>query len=68
MLKCNHRFDIHCTCHLQSEYVMVGRFGELYVWRTVNGEFDFDGGDLWRGRADRQAYSFQKRPAITYSP
>jgi hypothetical protein len=29
------RFGKHCSCHLQGEYVMVGRFGEPYVGQAA---------------------------------
>jgi hypothetical protein len=35
------RFDKHCSCHLQGEYVMVGRFWKPYrIQQAVGGELD----------------------------
>jgi hypothetical protein len=40
MLKIIQRFGRHCSCHLQGEYVMVGRFLKPYIAQTVGGELD----------------------------
>jgi hypothetical protein len=40
MLKIIERFGKHCSCHLQGEYVMVGRPWKHYTGQAVNGELD----------------------------
>jgi hypothetical protein len=40
ILKIIQRFGKHCICHLQGEYVMVGRFWQPYIGQAVGGELD----------------------------
>jgi hypothetical protein len=48
MLKIFERIGKHCSCHLQDEYVMVGRLWMPYIGQAVGGELDLmvliDGG------------------------
>jgi hypothetical protein len=37
MLRVVHRFDKHCICRLQGEYVLVRRFWQPYVRQGVGG-------------------------------
>jgi hypothetical protein len=43
MLKVTHRFGKHCSCHLQVECVLVGRFLNPYIGQAVGGEWDVTG-------------------------
>jgi hypothetical protein len=38
MLKIIQRFGKHCSCYLQGEYVIVGRFWKPYIGQAVGGE------------------------------
>jgi hypothetical protein len=40
MLKIIQRFGKHCSCHLQGEYEMVGRFSKPYIGQAPGGELD----------------------------
>jgi hypothetical protein len=39
MLKIIHRFGKHCSCHLQGEYVLIGRFWNPYIRQTIGCEW-----------------------------
>jgi hypothetical protein len=39
MLKIIQRFSKHCSCHLQGESVMAGRFRQSYIGKAVGDEF-----------------------------
>jgi hypothetical protein len=41
MLKIIQRFDKHCSCHLQREYVIVGHFWKPYIRQAVGGKLNF---------------------------
>jgi hypothetical protein len=40
MLEVIQRFGKHCNCHLQGEYVLVGRFWKPCMWKAVGGKWD----------------------------
>jgi hypothetical protein len=40
MFKIIKHFDKHYSCHLQGEYVMVGRFWMPFIGQAVGGELD----------------------------
>jgi hypothetical protein len=41
MLKIIQCFGTHYSCHLQGEYIMVGRFWQPYTGQAEGGELDF---------------------------
>jgi hypothetical protein len=41
MLRIIQRFGKHCNCHLQGEYIMVGRFWKPYIGQAVGGDLYF---------------------------
>jgi hypothetical protein len=41
MSRINQRFGKECSCHLQSGYVMCGRFRKPHIGQAVGGELDF---------------------------
>jgi hypothetical protein len=40
MLRVIQRFGKHCTCHLQGEYIVAGRFWKSYIEQAVGGGLD----------------------------
>jgi hypothetical protein len=40
MLKIINRFGKHCSCYLQGEYVMVGRFWKPHIGQEVGRELN----------------------------
>jgi hypothetical protein len=40
MLRIIRRFGTHCSCHLQGECVLVGRFWKPYMGQAESGELD----------------------------
>jgi hypothetical protein len=57
MLRIIH-FGKPCICHLQGEFVVVGRFWKLYMGQTVGGELDLMA--LIRGAEERAAIQWEK--------
>jgi hypothetical protein len=41
MLRIIQRFGKHCSCHLQGECVVAGRFWKSYIGQAVGGALDF---------------------------
>jgi hypothetical protein len=58
MLKIIQRFGKHCICHLQGEYVMVGRFWKPYIGQAIGGELDLM--VLIGGAEERAAIQWEK--------
>jgi hypothetical protein len=40
MLQVIQRFGKHRSCHLQGEYILVGRFWRPYIGQAVGGQWD----------------------------
>jgi hypothetical protein len=40
MLEIIQRFDKYCSCHLQGQYVIVGRFWKSYIGQAVRVELN----------------------------
>jgi hypothetical protein len=63
MLKIIQRFGKHCSCHLQDECVVVGRFWKSCIWQAVGGELDLT--MLIGGAEERAAIQWEKRLSKT---
>jgi hypothetical protein len=62
MLRIIQRFGKHYSCHLQGEYVRVGRF----IGQTVGDELHFDGADWWTGRTPAPVPQIQLRSYLNF--
>jgi hypothetical protein len=63
MLRIIHRFGKHCSCHLQGECVVVGRFWKPYIGQEVGGELHLM--VLTGGAEERAAITFTLKMATT---
>lgn len=53
MLRNVRNFDSHCSCHLQGEYIVVGRFWKPYILYRAGSRLcvGFNDTNCWSGRA-----------------
>jgi hypothetical protein len=58
MLRINQRFGKHCSCRLQGEYLIIGRFWKPYIGQAIGGELGLM--VLIGGAEERAAIQWEK--------